>query len=56
MLCRVCHDLKTAHKIEIEREWLTRAQIEWLKDNGHVWWDDNGETYGQHRRLFAERK
>lgn len=48
-----CHDLKTAHRLLIKREWLTAATVSWLGVVGHVWWDDSGEVWGRHRKLFA---
>lgn len=48
-----CHDLKTAHKLLVQRDWLDPDQIEWLAEQGHVEWTESGEPVGRHARLFA---
>ena len=56
LLCRACHEDKTASRIVIEFGWLDADQIPWLAKVGWVAWDDDGQPRGRGWRHFGVRK
>lgn len=54
ILCRRCHQLKTDHRLLIQRGWLGEDQVSWLRDTGNAVWSPEGVVSGQRCRLFAD--